>query len=201
MVGNSPNARSLLVFDVSGEVFNNVRAAMPDLTVYWVGTVAKLSHQRGVSLAVLAAYDEIEWLAASYLQRHFRTVVLAAKYERAAATKALELGLAGYLDARLPAAALGRALLGVLHGEPAYPRVVLGSWINAQQRAEQSGALRCLTARQREILALIAQGARDKQIAGVLGISTATVQKHVAHVLERLGVPNRAAAVAVGSQP
>jgi DNA-binding NarL/FixJ family response regulator len=199
MTGIGLGARRLLVVDVSGEIFDRVRATMPDLSVSWVREVAKLHGQREVALAVLATYGGIEWLAASHLQRQFRTVVVAARYDTAAAAKALELGLAGFLDARLSAATLGRALLGVLGGEPAYPRAVLGRWIETQQRTEPSSALVCLTVRQREILALVAQGAADKQIASVLGISTATVQKHVAHVLTRLGVPNRAAAAVARS--
>ena len=52
-----------------------------------------------------------------------------------------------------------------------------------------------LTARQTEIVDLIAGGATDKEIAAALGIRTATAQKHVANLLRRLGVANRAAAV------
>jgi hypothetical protein len=190
MGGNSLSARNPLVFDVSGEVFDKVRAAMPGLSVYWVREIAKLHRQRQDALALLAAYDGIEWLAAWYLQRRLRTVVLTAKYERAAATKALERGRAGYLDARLPAAALSRALLGVLDGEPAYPRALLGSWIEAQQRAEPSGVLASRTARQSEILALIAQGAADKQ-PGCWGSARQRFRNTVAHFLDRLGVLNR----------
>ena len=46
-------------------------------------------------------------------------------------------------------------------------------------------------------MALVARGASDKEIGGVLGISTATAQKHVTNLLRRLGAPNRAAAVAM----
>jgi len=46
-------------------------------------------------------------------------------------------------------------------------------------------------------VALIATGASDKEIGAALGIATATTQKHVARLLKRLDVPNRAAAVAV----
>ena len=51
-----------------------------------------------------------------------------------------------------------------------------------------------LTPRQREVVALIASGHSDREIASVLGIATTTAQKHVTNVLRRLQVPNRAAA-------
>jgi DNA-binding NarL/FixJ family response regulator len=48
-----------------------------------------------------------------------------------------------------------------------------------------------LTTRQRQVLALIAAGLDNAQIAGRLGISTRTARAHVSGVLERLGVENR----------
>jgi DNA-binding NarL/FixJ family response regulator len=51
-----------------------------------------------------------------------------------------------------------------------------------------------LSRREREVLALIALGATDRQIAHELLISRVTVSTHVAHILNKLGVPNRTAA-------
>ncbi len=51
--------------------------------------------------------------------------------------------------------------------------------------------LATLTTREREILQLISQGYRDREIAGGLHISEKTVQKHVQSILSKLGVHNR----------
>jgi len=51
-----------------------------------------------------------------------------------------------------------------------------------------------------EVVALIASGHSDKEIATALGIATATAQKHVTNVLRRLKVPNRAAAAVAAAQ-
>jgi len=56
------------------------------------------------------------------------------------------------------------------------------------------GLLGSLTAREREILALLAEGLRNKDIAAKLFLSEATVKLHVHHVLEKLGVKTRTAA-------
>ena len=53
-----------------------------------------------------------------------------------------------------------------------------------------------LTAREREILDLVADGATNTRIADTLGVSPATVRKHLEHVYEKLGVSTRTAAVA-----
>ncbi len=55
-----------------------------------------------------------------------------------------------------------------------------------------------LTGREREVLALMAEGKKDRQIAVALGIAESTAKNHVGNILGKLGVPNRAAAVAVG---
>jgi excisionase family DNA binding protein len=59
------------------------------------------------------------------------------------------------------------------------------------------GPLLHLTPREREVLALLAQGLTDKEIANVLQMARHTAVNHVAAIRRKLGVPSRAAAVAV----
>jgi DNA-binding CsgD family transcriptional regulator len=58
-------------------------------------------------------------------------------------------------------------------------------------------ALRRPTTREREVLALLATGATDGEIADVLGLSPATVQTHVRNAKTKLGARTRAQAVAL----
>jgi len=57
-----------------------------------------------------------------------------------------------------------------------------------------------LTAREAQILALLAEGLVNKQIAARLGISTHTVKTHLAALFHKLGVSTRAEAVAAGAR-
>ena len=57
-----------------------------------------------------------------------------------------------------------------------------------------------LTHREREILALVADGLGNKQIAGRLGISTNTVKTHLELLFEKLDVASRAEAVATAAR-
>lgn len=57
-----------------------------------------------------------------------------------------------------------------------------------------------LTARERDVLRLIAQGMSDKEMASALGLSRHTIHRHVSNILTKLDQPSRAAAVAYASQ-
>lgn len=63
-------------------------------------------------------------------------------------------------------------------------------------RDPEAKALEELSAREREVLGLVAQGLSDAQIAERLVISPHTVHRHVANILAKLGLPTRAAAAA-----
>jgi DNA-binding NarL/FixJ family response regulator len=65
------------------------------------------------------------------------------------------------------------------------------------QRSPADSALAELTERERDVLELLAKGYTNRQIAEQLGITANTVKKHVDHILQKLQVSTRAAAVAV----
>lgn len=69
------------------------------------------------------------------------------------------------------------------------------SAIRDQIESDRDGAAR-LTARQRELLRLVAEGLTNRQIGRELGVSEGTVRKHLENVYARLGVQNRMQAIA-----
>ena len=64
--------------------------------------------------------------------------------------------------------------------------------------ADSSASAAALSSREREILALVADGLGNKQIAARLGISANTVKTHLELLFEKFGVSSRAEAVAMG---
>jgi DNA-binding NarL/FixJ family response regulator len=68
------------------------------------------------------------------------------------------------------------------------------SWVRSLQAGTSSEASG-LSAREREVLGLVAAGRSNRQIAEQLVISEKTVASHVSHILTKLGVPSRSAAV------
>lgn len=121
-------------------------------------------------------------------------IVVASGIDEQDALAYLSAGAFGVFDPTLGDDVLRRQLLAAIRGEPLFARTVVGKWLRAGREARTSHAWD-LTPRQREVLALIARGSTDRDIAAALGISIATAQKHVAHLLKKLGVTNRAAAV------
>jgi len=195
---STKGAASVVVHDVMGSIYEVLRDAGDELRVQRVDDGVHELGSSGADLVVLAAYERTDWLAARRLQSEVPTIIVSARYDHRRAARALSFGLDGYLDAALPPKTLTRALRGALGGELAYPRAVLGRWIRWRRSSSPGGTARLpLTRRQAEVLALVARGATDKELAAVLGITTATAQKHVANILARLGVPNRAAAAAL----
>jgi DNA-binding NarL/FixJ family response regulator len=57
-----------------------------------------------------------------------------------------------------------------------------------------------LTRREVEVLGLLRTGVTDKEIAHTLGVSRSTASKHVEHLLAKMGVSNRTAAVSLSWQ-
>jgi DNA-binding CsgD family transcriptional regulator len=67
------------------------------------------------------------------------------------------------------------------------------------KKDERSRRLHQLTPREREVLFWLAHGKSNNEIAAILGISAATVGKHLEHIYPKLGVENRTAAASFAS--
>ena len=111
--------------------------------------------------------------------------------------EALRLGVRAVLPADASAAEILAAIQAAAAGMAAIDPRDLEALIAspAQQEAE---AATPLTAREREVLRMLAEGAANKTIAWKLGISEHTVKFHVAQILAKLNVGTRTEAVTLG---
>ena len=105
---------------------------------------------------------------------------------------ALEAGATGYLLKDAPRAELVRAVRAAQKGESVLAPSVATRLVS-QLRTRSGDAL---SDRELEVLTLIAQGETNRGAAARLFISEATVKTHLLHIYEKLGVGDRAAAVA-----
>ena len=110
--------------------------------------------------------------------------------------RAVEAGATGYLLKDSPRGDLLRAVRAAARGEAALSPSV-ATRLLGQVRAP---AQEPLSQREFEVLELVARGATNKEAAAKLFISEATVKTHLLHIYAKLGVSDRAAAVAEGFQ-
>ncbi|MGW4488462.1 response regulator [Amycolatopsis sp. NPDC004368] len=106
---------------------------------------------------------------------------------------AIEAGATGYLLKDAPREELFRAVRAAARGEAVLSPAV-ASRLMGQMRAP---AKEPLSQREIEVLTLVARGSTNKDAAKKLFISEATVKTHLIHAYAKLGVKDRAAAVAV----
>jgi two-component system NarL family response regulator len=106
---------------------------------------------------------------------------------------AVRAGAQGYLHKEAPAEDIMRAIRLVSSGKQAFPRRIADRLSNKQMTAG-------LSAREREILELVAKGLTNKEVAASLHISQFTVRTHLTHITSKLEVSHRTEAIAVASQ-
>jgi DNA-binding NarL/FixJ family response regulator len=116
--------------------------------------------------------------------------------------EAVRAGAAGYLPKNLAPDTLARALHGVVNGEAAFPRAMLGPVLEEFRMRNQRRRLKLparpaieLSRRESEVLDLLRRGLATAEIADRLDISPVTVRRHVGLLLRKLDVPDRAAAL------
>ena len=104
--------------------------------------------------------------------------------------RALRSGASGYMLKEAAAEELELAINAVAQGKPylspSIPRTVVESYL--QHAPGEESTLEQLTARQREILQLIAEGKNTKEVGHTLGISVKTVEAHRLQLMARLNI-------------
>ena len=107
--------------------------------------------------------------------------------------RAIEAGATGYLLKDTPREELFRAIRAAARGES-----VLAPAVAARLMTRlRAPAAENLSAREIEVLQLVAKGHSNREIGRALHISTATVKTHLIHIFDKLGVDDRTAAVTV----
>lgn len=129
-------------------------------------------------------------------------VVMAARLDDAQALDAIEAGAVGYILKDIPRDNLADALRGIRGGRTVFHPPISQSVLHqlgqlarrerARRRVERYG----LTEREVQILAELAHGATDADLARKFVVSEGTIKTHVHNILRKLGVRNRTQAVA-----
>ncbi len=125
-----------------------------------------------------------------------RTLIVSWSDEPDHVRDALAAGARGYLvHGRFTASDLEQAMRTVADGETLVTPIIAGQIIDADRRDAGTGASR-LTPREREILALVRRGRRNREIAAELGVEEKTIKNHLNSIYSKLDLGSRIEAMA-----
>ena len=136
-----------------------------------------------ITMPGMTGFDVLKQVSSRF--PHVRVIMLTMHEAREYAIQALRAGAAGFISKSAAAAELKQAIQTVVEGK---------TYISAHTAPrgatppDETQLLQKLTARQREVLQMIAEGQSTKEIARNLNISVKTVETHRAQLTERLNI-------------
>lgn len=126
-----------------------------------------------------------------------QVIALTSFQEKELVQDALQAGAIGYLLKNVTGDELHQAICRAYTGRPTLAPEALQALIQPNEEAAPGNDL---TRREREVLTLLAKGFSNPEIAERLVVSRATVKVHISSILSKLGVSNRAEAIALAIQ-
>ena len=133
-------------------------------------------------------------------------IALTSFIEESRVVAAIEAGASGFLlkdaEADELAAAIRSAAEGEVHLDPAVASIVARRMRDGGRGSavDQADGIGTLTARERDVLARVARGYPNRQIASDLGITERTARTHVSNILAKLGLTSRTQAALLAAQ-
>ncbi|HET7507286.1 MAG TPA: response regulator transcription factor [Solirubrobacterales bacterium] len=201
-MGDAPAASSVLLIDEEAILRRAVRGLLEDGGLDVVGEADEV--EAGLTMAVALQPDVITMALAmrsgsgieatrSVLKAipAARVVILTKSTDPAHATAAIGAGACGYLLKDDPPEDIVAGIRVAAGGaSPLSPRVA-AELLDFLRLGFGGSSAPELTAREREVLGLLAEGGSNAEIAAALSISVPTVKRHLSHLLVKLGASNR----------
>jgi NarL family two-component system response regulator LiaR len=126
---------------------------------------------------------------------HVQVIALTSFQEKELVQEALQAGAISYLLKNVSVDDLADAIRAACAGQPTLAPEATQALIQAASQGPAPGY--DLTAREHEVLTLLVDGLNNREIAERLVISRSTARAHVSNILSKLGVSNRAEAIAL----
>ncbi|WP_109108991.1 response regulator transcription factor [Azospirillum sp. TSO35-2] len=124
-------------------------------------------------------------------------IVVSASEDAVTIQRAIDYGASGFVPKSAPNTQIIEAINVVLDGQLWLPEINAGAEVDAPDPAKRAATL---TPQQLRVLAGIAEGKLNKQIAYEMNVAETTVKAHVTTILRKLGVLTRTQAAVLASQ-
>ena len=126
-----------------------------------------------------------------------RVIVLSAHSDDEYIERMCNIGVAGFLEKQSSSEILTKAIREVSQGRTYFsPTIAKRAQSIHDKPRDRDGIIKAdgnkLTSRETEVLQLVAEGSANKQVAGELGISIKTVEKHRQHLMDKLNIHDTA---------
>jgi DNA-binding NarL/FixJ family response regulator len=127
-------------------------------------------------------------------------IVISGREDQNIVARTLAHGAAGFVPKSAPIVSIVQALRTVTQGGIWAPQLAEHDSSLHDRENDAARRIATLTPQQFRVLSMLCAGLINKQIAGELGVSEATVKAHMTAVLEKLGATNRTQAVLIAQQ-
>jgi len=123
-----------------------------------------------------------------------KVIMLSAHNDDAYVKQALDFGASGYLLKQIAAHLLPQAIREVHRGTPCFSPEIFRRLVHHRNKARAEGdphpklGAPLPSSREMEVLQLVAEGRTNKEMAGIMGISIKTVEKHRHNLMEKLNI-------------
>lgn len=168
-------------FGTAGEALQAISKLKPDVVLMDIG------------LPDLSGIDAARELKS--LRPEVAVVALTIHEDEEYFFKMLEAGASGYVPKRAAPDELLTAIRVAAQGEvylyPTLAKLLVSDYLTQEQQTKDEKALDGLTPREQEVLAHLADGAKNMEIAETLGISPKTVSRHRENIMRKLGLHSR----------
>jgi DNA-binding NarL/FixJ family response regulator len=141
-----------------------------------------------------SGFSALGWYTGAYAANP--VVMISANTHPDTVRRAIDLGAAAFLSKSASTESIDDCLRRVLAGERGlHPDLAIGSEGTELKTLDVAEAIGTLTPQQFRVVAMLAEGLLNKQIAWELGVKEATVKAHMTEILRKLGVQSRTQAV------
>jgi NarL family two-component system response regulator LiaR len=128
------------------------------------------------------------------------TIVLTSFSDEERAMEAVRAGASSYLPKTTAIDRVVEAVRAAAEGGSVLDPYVVALLVRRMRQSDDSGPLRLLSGRERDVLAALARGRSNREIARSLMLSEQTVKSHVSSILTKLGLQDRTQAAIFGLQ-
>jgi NarL family two-component system response regulator LiaR len=168
-------------------------------SVYSTAEEAMAMQQNPPDIAIvdinLPGKSGIELIAALQAKTHIQCLVCSLYEDDEHIVKALESGAVGYILKDASIQQISNALDEVVKGGAPMSPYIASRVISFFRKPKVNGEHALLSAREKEVLQLVAKGLQYKEVAELLFLSTETVKKHMKNIYQKLHVQNKVEAV------